>query len=258
MFFLNKWYLDLVTDEATTLIVYAATLECGALRVRCASTLLARPDAATVERTAWSHVHMPEIDDGTLRLHHEGLQLDGEWRRAAAPIDITLLESVDGRLDWRCFAPNAVATVALCGECFTGRGYAECLAMTCPPWTLPLRRLRWGRYTSSSHSAVWIDWMNGSSRRWIRFDGVEQTSAVLEERRISGLQDAWEIRMAPVRTVTDRRALRAIARQLPALDALHVGPLRNLRETKWLARGTLWRGSEMADEGWIIHELATW
>ena len=258
MFSLTKWYLDLVTDQGTVLIVYAATLEWAALRVRYASTFVARPGAQPVEHRAWSHVHMPAIDGATLRFVHDGLGIRGEWTREAASIGATLLDDADGRLDWRCFTPSGKASVTIAGAQHDGRGYAECIVMTRLPWTLPLRRLRWGRYASAAHSAAWIDWSNGPARRWVWFDGTIQPEATLAEDDVSGLESGWDIRLRPVRTLCDRRALEVISVHLPALGDLPIGPLKHMLETKFLKRGTVSHDGSEVDDGWVIDELVAW
>lgn len=258
MFSLTKWYLDLVTDQGTALIVYAATLEWAALRVGYASTFLARPGAQPLEQRAWSHVQMPAIDGETLRFAHDGLGFQGEWTREAPSLDATLLDDSDGRLDWRCFTPSGKATATLVGEPIAGRGYAECITMTRLPWTLPLRRLRWGRYASAAHSAVWIDWSNGAPRRWVWFDGASQPAAILEEDSVSGLESRWGIQLRSVRTLCDRRALEVISVQLRPLADLPIGPLKHMLETKFLKRGTLSHDGVQVDDGWVIDELVAW
>lgn len=258
MFLLTKWYLDLVTDQGTALIVYAASLEWASLRAAFASTLCAEPAGEPVERRAWSRVRMPMIDGTTVRFAHAGLHLSGEWRRGAASLAATMVDGPRGRLDWRCFTPNGQATVSIDERTITGRGYVECLSMSCPPWSLPLRSLRWGRYTSDSHSAVWIDWDGGALRRWVWFDGIEQEHAAVGADGISALGNGVAMRIAPVRTLGDRRALRVLSAELPALDRVPIGSFKNLRETKRLARGELWHDGVQVERGWVIDEVVRW
>ncbi|MGE0355029.1 MAG: hypothetical protein AB7Q69_17590 [Gemmatimonadales bacterium] len=258
MFRLTKWYLDLVTEQGTALITYAAALEWSGLRVHYVSILLARPGIPPEEHSTWSDVRLPQPDGDTLRFRHAGLPLDGEWRREAAPLDATLLDSPSGRLHWSCLQPSAAATLEFSGETFTGRGYAECLVMTCLPWTLPFRSLRWGRFASASSSVVWIDWNGEQPRRWVWLDGAAEPGAVLQGGGIAGLSGGRRLRLVPVRELCDRRSLQVISRRLPALDALPAGPIRNLREAKRLDRGILYREQVPVSEGWTIHEVVTW
>lgn len=255
---LTKWYLDLVTPGGTALIVYAASLRWGALQVNYASTLLARPDEAALEETAWSGVRLPRSADDGVTLRHDGLGLEGRWLATAPPVAATLLDDDAGRLRWDCFVPSAEARVRLGDEVLEGRGYVECLAMTRPPWSLPLRTLRWGRFATVSHALVWIAWDDGAAYRWVWLDGVRQPSPRVGAGGVSGLTGGRELLLTPGRELCDRRALQVLSRRMPALDALLVGPIKELREAKRLDRGTLMRGDVVEDEGWAIHEVVTW
>lgn len=255
---LTKWYLDVVTDQGTALIAYAASLEWSALRIQFASTLFARPDAAPQEHMAWFDVQLPELSGDILRFRHDGLGIAGEWRRAAPPIDATLLDDEAGRLHWSCLLPSADATVTIGGEALSGRGYAECLTLARPIWTLPLRTLHWGRTVTSSHSLVWIGWSGGPPKRWVWLDGVAEPEAEPGEAGIRGLSDDREVRITPFRELCDRRSLQVLSRHLPVLEALPAGPLRGLREIKRLDRGTLFGRGEPVESGWTIHEVVSW
>jgi len=254
----SKWYLDLVTEDGTALVVYALSIEWSALRVEGASFLLAEPSAALLERRAWSNVRAPAWSGDSLRFCHEDLRIEGEWRRTAMPIEATLLDDDAGRLSWACVSPAADATVSLNGRTLAGRGYAECLTMTRMPWTLPLRHLRWGRFTGASHCAAWIQWRGGPPREWIWLDGRPQPAAEVGDSGVAGLADEQALRLAPVRDICDRRALRALFSRAPVIERGLAGPLRNLRDNKRLARGTLVRDGVPLDEGWTVHEVVTW
>jgi hypothetical protein len=255
---LVKWYLDLVTPEGTALIAYAAFLRWGVIRIHYASTLLVHPGSTPREETAWSGVVPPHRDSEGVVFDHRGLGLHGEWRSVAEPVAATLLDGVAGRLQWDCMIPSATVTARLRGEPMEGRGYVECLTMTCPPQALPLRTLRWGRFTSEHHAVVWIGWQGGPPRQWVWLDGTPQPDARIGDSEIGGMSEGATLDLTPVRELCDRRALQVLSRRLPALDSIPLGPLKNLRETKRLAQGTLRLGSEPEDRGWALHERVTW
>ena len=255
---LTKWYLDVVTDDGAALIVYAASLGWGALHVEFASTLLARPGAPPIEETAWSGVELPEHSSVGVRFRHDGLGVAGHWRGLAAPIEATLLDDEMGLLSWECILPVAAVDVRFPGGALTGRGYVERLTMTRVPWSLPLRTLRWGRFISPTHGVVWIDWQGGPPRRWLWLDGVLQPSAGVRDTGLTGLDGDRELRLVGGRELCDRRSLQVLSKHLPALDTLPLGPLRDLRETKRLSRGSLRRAGAVEDDGWAIHEIVSW
>jgi hypothetical protein len=255
---LSKWYLDVVTDDGTVLVAYALSIQWAALRVDAASVLLADPGSELRERRAWSNVRAPRQVGDSLRFCHEDLRIDGDWRRLAPPIEASLLDDESGRVSWACAAPCANVSVRLDGRTFTGKGYAECLTMTRLPWTLPLRHLRWGRFTGESHSVVWIAWRGGPPRQWVWLDGMLEPAAESDDGGVTGLGDGRALCLAPVRDICDRRSLRALLSHAPALESGFAGPLRDLRDAKRLARGRLVRDGAVVDEGWTIHEVVTW
>lgn len=258
---ISKWYLDLVTDDGTALVVYVVSVGWSGVRIDVASTLFAPADAPPVERTVWTGVSAPESDGETARFRHDGLGVAGEWRRASPPLAATLLAPGDGEgegeVRWWCGYPSASAAVEIDGRKLGGCGYVELLTMTRPPWTLPLRQLRWGRYASPSHAAVWIDWSGGPPRRWAWLDGAPRGDATLDGERVVDLGGGASIEVHPVRELCDRRSLRILSARLPALAPLFPGPLGELRDVKRLARGTLRCGAAV-DEGWIVDEVVSW
>ena len=258
MFRLTKWYLDLVTDQGTLLIAYAASLEWAGLRMQFASTLVARPYEAPSEETTIADVALPALQGDLLTWHHDGLGIAGTWQGTVPPVRATLLDDPGGQLEWTCHLPGAEVAVTLHGEGLNGRGYAECLAMTRRPWALPLNHLRWGRYVSADHTVAWIEWRGGEPRQWIWLDGSAEPDASIQDFRVEGLGGGHELRLEPIREICDRRGLQVLSRHLPSLSPALLGPMADLRETKRLDRGILLRDGVATDQGWVIHEVVTW
>lgn len=261
MFRLSKWYLDLVADDGATLIAYVAALRWGALHLHYASIFQSRPGMAPCERSQVTGVQLPEPVGDAVRVSLPGLGLAGVWQPAAEPVRATLLEGASGAVHWECFLPGATATVELDGEVLAGAGYVERLTLTRPPWTLPFRRLRWGRFVGAAHALVWIDWDHDSARRWVWLDAAPQPDVALATAGVTGLRDASgavSLAIAPDRILCERRALQVIGSRWPALNALPLGPLRDLHETKHLSHGILRRGDATLDTGWVIHEEVAW
>ena len=258
MFELTKWYLDQVTPEGTVLIAYAGSLRWRALTVDYASTFLASPGREPRETSRWSGAEVTEAGDDVVRFAHVQMEMDGTWTRRSPSITEVLLDDEEGRVTWDCVLPGAQASVRLGDEHLEGLGYVERLTFTRPPWSLPLRTLRWGRFVSDAHALVWISWDDGPSRRWSWLDGVAQPHARPDDHGVAGLDDDLGLDLESGRVLCDRKALKVLSRQLPALEALPLGPLGNLRETKRLARGRLRSPAGTVDEGWVIHEVVTW
>lgn len=257
MFALRKWYLDVVTEDGAAAILYAARLGWGPLRAAYSSMLLATPDAPPRERAARGRVEWPRDETDTIRWEHHSFRVRGEWVRNADAIERTLAEYPEGAVQWSCRMPCARASVDIGDTHLEGLGYVECLDLSIVPWKLPFHRLRWGRYTSPRHSAVWIAWEGGDERRWVWLDGTDQPSASINDG-LSGLEDGGALVLEAGRTLRDRGLIPAIRGPLPALARRVAGPLGRMHECKSLARGVMTSTSWSPDHGWSIYEVVSW
>jgi hypothetical protein len=258
MFDMTKWYLDLVTDLGTVLVGYAIDCRIGPASVRYASLLHAPPDQPATERTTLGGARLPVLHGDLLHWHIPTLHFEGSWHRLGTPIEQTLLDVELGRIEWHCHLPRARVTARLGDTVLTGLGYAEQLRITCPPWQLPFRTLRWGRYVSAQHGLTWIEWAGDHSRRWSWSDGHEEPAATLHTHGISGLSDRRDLSFEDRRIVRDRQVLESVGRMLPDAIRDRFGPLAGMREQKWLTRSVLRQEGVVVDRGWTIHEEVHW
>ena len=230
LFRLIKWYLDVVTPDGDAVIAYAARLRWGALSLPWASAWRSRPGYPLEERTTTRGVQAP--GGGPVRLGWRNATLDvaGEWRRLSPPppsppIRRTLHEDRHGTIRWSCRMPRARATFRWGAETLRGLGYAERLELTIPPWRLPFRSLRWGRYISRAHAAVWIAWDGAPGpgtiqpRSWVWLDGAECPHARMDPTAVSDLGDGQSLRLLETRELRNRSVLSAV-RAIPGLARL--------------------------------------
>jgi hypothetical protein len=259
MFRLEKWYLDLVTDDGTAVVGYAAELVWRVIRLRYASLLVCDPATAPAEVTSLREGPSPEFTEGRLRWTSDALRVRGEWLGLDAPIERTLLSSPAGAIEWSCLVPRARAAVETASARYEGLGYAERLRLTLPPWAFPFRTLRWGRHLSNRHALVWIEWDGDPVMRVAWLDGEPQPMARVVTSGVTGLARHRELRWHSSRDLS-RRAVEAVAaRAAPALAARLAGRLATMQEHKQLSRSSLVDADGSAvDTGWAIHEVVTW
>ena len=84
-------------------------------------------------------------------------------------------------VDWHCVLPRGPVSAGA----FNGLGYAEHLRLTIPPWRLPIRTLRWGRFLSPRNSLVWIDWQGGFTSRTLFLNGRPAVAVALDDEAIA-------------------------------------------------------------------------
>ncbi len=194
-------------------------------------------------------IEPPRIHGDVLTWRAEPLQCDFELRKRAPSLEQTLFPGVA----WHCLMPAADAMVRIRGRELRGHGYAEVVELTLPPWKLPIDELRWGRFGGETLSIVWIDWQGLHPLNVVLIDGCVVRGAVRDGTVTAGdlslsIGEDSVIRSAPL-----SETLAAI----PLLTTLVPKRLLHARERKWCGRGTVRRGDDIADRGWVVHEKVT-
>jgi len=251
VFRLHKWFFDCVTPDGEALVVYAATLRWGLLRLGYSATLW-HANGATTSRARLGRPPQPSRRDDGFDLDAERLALRGSWRGAWGPPARELWRSPRGAVTWHCHLPAAEVALAFGGRTLRGRGYVEHLALDIAPWHLPIDELRWGRWHGARSSLVWIQWRGPHPLRLCLLDG-----APFECRSIGDdgfeLADGRQLRLGAPTVLRDGQLGRTVLRErllrwLPLPRAV-----RAMQETKWLARGAF-----DGDDGMALHEVVRW
>ena len=258
-FLLDKWYLDLVTDDGTALVGYVAGVAWHGLEVGFTSRIVAPHGSPPNEASTLGRHQWPELTGDTLTWTSAPLGLRGAWQGLAPPIERTLLSGAAGTIEWSCLMPRARATVVTAAGRVTGLGYAERLRLTLPPWAFPFHTLRWGRHVSPDHAVVWIEWDGQQPMRAVWLDGTPQPLAHVTSSGVSGLAHGQELHVHTGRDLSRRAVAETVARVAPALAALVAGRLATMQEHKQLSRSSLVEADgRVLDAGWTIHEVVTW
>ena len=256
-FRLHKWFLDCVTDEGDALIVYAATLRWGWLRLGYSATLArSGRDGSVHTATRLGRPACPTRSDQGLTFADPRLGVHGEWLGLDGPGEIALHENAHGLVRWHCHLPKADVALHHRGRSLRGQGYVEHLALEIAPWHLPIQTLRWGRLHAGTRSLVWIQWEGPNPLRLVLADGAEVAAGPIDDAGFT-LGDGSRIELgAPAvlrsgelgRTVLTSRLLRWLP--LPR-------SVRTLEETKMLAPARLHSASSTV-AGTALHEVVRW
>jgi len=258
-FTVDKWYLDLVTDDGTALVAYAVDVRWHGVAMRLASRLIVDADGRRDEHSTRQEAAWPALADGRLSWASEALGIDGVWLALVPPVARTLVASPAGVIDWTCDMPRARASVTTRAARYDGLGYAEHLHLTLPPWALPFSTLRWGRHVSDRHAVVWIERDGADCLRDIWIDGEPAPHARVVADGVCDLPGGRELRWQPHRDLVRRSVGDALARVAPTLAQTLGGRLTTMREHKQLSRSALVDATGVAlDDGWAIHEVVTW
>ncbi len=248
-----KWYLDCVTDRGETAILYCADLAWRGVSASYSSVLLADDHAINAQSSMRSY--RLESSGDRISVEFPRLQVEGTWTTAAAPVQHTMYEDHRGSVLWNCLQPASSVQLTIGDRQLSGLGYAECLTLTLPPWQLPLRQLRWGRFVSPQDSLAWIDWQGSHSINLAVFNGhkcepvsISDTDVVLTNATLH-MDQALSLRSGRLGSTVFSAA--------PMLRILLPGSLSNIEEKKWRSRATLETPTRQS-KGWAIHEVVDW
>jgi len=254
-FRLEKWYLDAVADDGTTEIGYAARLAMGPLALTLASRLSCAPGEPPRTRTHLVGASLPRLVGRTVTWRCPRGPA-GTWTARQLGGEHVLLDGREGALRWSCLFPAAAVELGRPGEPpLAALGYVERLDLTLPPWRLPLRELRWGRFVAPTTSMVWIEWRGPQPLTLVLRDGQPASDARVGDDGVSavGAQLAW----CPGEVLRDGELGTTVLRAVPVLRRALPAALLGTHETKWRRRGTLTGPQGARAEGWVIHELVT-
>jgi hypothetical protein len=245
VFDLSKWYADAVSAAGNYWIGNSAQLRIGSFSAGYSSVFddygeRHSPQACTIAETPRGvHWRLP------------ALGIAGNWRTNGRTIRKVIYQDGDGVVDWECLAPCAFAATGG----ITGLGYVDRLRLTIPPWNLPIRRLRWGRFLSERQSVVWIDWAGGFNSTSVFRNGKPVAAACIEDDGLvldGGLVLRFDRGLVIGPGVHGATFLGA-----PGLDRFAPMGMPPVEESKWRSAATLEEPGEAPVHGWAIHELFT-
>jgi hypothetical protein len=252
-FSLVKWYMDCVTEQGETAILYCADLTWRGISASYSSVLLT-DERAVDTQSSMKRYRLISTDD-RISVEFPRLQVQGTWTAAATPVQHTMYEDARGSVFWNCVQPGSSVHVTVGDRELSGLGYAECLTLTLPPWQLPLRQLRWGRFVSPQDSLAWIDWQGSYSTSIAVHNSQKCEPLSISDTEVV-LNDA-RLRLDQPRSLRSGRLGSTVLSGAPMLRILLPDSLANIEEKKWRSRATL-ETPEHQSHGWAIHEVVDW
>jgi len=252
-FSLVKWYMDCVTERGDTAILYCADIRFRGLRGSYSSILLADQYSSTTRSSVGRlGVH---LDGQRFQVDFPRLNASGTWTAEAPAVEHVMYANPSGSVHWNCLQPASSVRLAIGGRELVGLGYAECLTLTLPPWQLPMRQLKWGRFVSERDSLAWIDRRGPYSVQIGVHNGSKHENLTISDNEIS-LAGAT-LRLSETLALRSGTLGSTVLPGLPALAKLLPGNLFNIDEKKWRSLGVL-EAQGRQSRGWAIHEVVQW
>jgi hypothetical protein len=254
-FRLTKWYIDCADEGGRVAIAYWASLAWRSLGLTWSSIAVYEPGAPVRRTSALGRAAEPRLEGHSLTWRDPGIATELEAEVLQSGASARLLTHGAGGVEWDCAAPAAeVSLHAPGGAAVRGRGYAERLVLTLPPWQLPIRELRWGRWIAAGpvRSLVWIDWRGAAPATWVLRDGSLCPGATVSDSEVRAGGD--RLPLGPRQLLHSRRLDDVFAGIAP-LRGLVPAAVLAIEDTRWTSRVPL-RSPDGADlPGTTIAEL---
>ena len=258
-FHLDKWFLDFTGENGEAMIFYASKLTWHGLSASYTSWLRYDKASGVHLKSRFRKVQMPYKKDDLITWGDLKFGVSGTWKSLANMIQARIFDSEEGFLDWKCFQPASKVQLNMGDRVLEGRGYAEQLILTVPPWKIPMDELRWGRFGSFENNIVWIELREKKKHQWLWLNGDKIDNCLIEDDCISMPQKDMVLNLdRGIVLEAEKKILSVvekIIRYIPGFKK--VMPLNFLMadEFKWLSKGELQANNKIVSSGMAIHEL---
>lgn len=254
--YLEKYYLDMVTEAGAGAIGYCAKVKWTALNLTPSSMLFWPESTADAPSQKFAlRGTVPQMDEANLSWREAAFATSAVWQRPAAPWrEQTLWEADDVSVRWQVLAAASPVLWHRSGQTHSGYGYAECLRITGNPLRLPIDTLHWGRFVSAQRNVTWIVWHCGTTTRCWLWDNCDTPQDAVTVEADAICWSGHRIALQKVRTLRSGAIGETGLKPLSALTPLIPPWLLQVQESKWLSKG-VYRGPGGCEAvGWVIHE----
>jgi hypothetical protein len=258
-FELSKWYADCTSEDGGALIIYNAELRLRASTIHYSNLLILEVGLPARSRFSLRKIPPPVVHDGSIVWKSSAWNAEGNWCETGLALRKVLIESEAGSAEWNCVAPRSVAEIQIGGgRPHRGWGYVEHLRLTIPPWRLPMRHLRWGRFVNATDALVWIDWRGSSNRQTVYHNGSSVSAGTISDQEIVFTNGEAVLSLDKGTVLREGALGDTVLSVLPSFNQLFPSPILGIHECKWLSRAVLRRPGRADSIGMAIHEVVDW
>ncbi|MBT3274600.1 MAG: hypothetical protein HN368_15695 [Spirochaetales bacterium] len=262
---LNKWYLD-ITSDCCIGFYYVMTVSVAGVRFGASaiyhfsgeltskSFKLGRTRNSSTNNLLLNNAELNRSSEAvSLRIMHPSCRIDGTWNLDTEPIrrlEGPLYAAGDFQCDWSVAAPFSQVSLRFSdgrnSHDIEGTGYIDHVTMTIPLWTMPFRRLYWGRLhgdhswivllsleTPDGHIGLFADPF--SSEKLVSVETSLNTDGTIRSFSWDAGRSQRKVRAQSVRALEDQQVLRR-------------GILGKALPNPWIALGGVDRKYEVLSE----------
>ncbi len=251
---LTKYYFDGVSEDGDVFICYSATLSIGFVKIPYSSVIYHRKNR-TIERSSFTRDVVIK-DTEKIQWISEKLNAKGSWALGG---DAFLCELYKDKNDhfirWQLLNASSTANVTFEKKRYHLNGYVEKIELSMPLLKLPVKRLLWGRWISSTSDRyiVWIIWEdendNTSLNKLWSNEKVYSASEYSLDRITFDNKTLTITKMGDIRVEDVNKSViksRLLNKMLPS-------SFKNIVERKYYGKGVI-----EDDVGSVIYEEVIW
>lgn len=252
-FLLEKWYMDVVSDDATAAIGYFSILRWKKFSLTYSGLILRNKQGEVAIKNSFKNISSPLWSGTQLQWNTEFLK--SGWSAISPPIQIDLLKNKNQFIEWNCFMPKGHGKAIIGDTSVEGLGYAEKMTLNIAPWQLPIKELFWGRFLSSDYSIIWIEWRGPQPKLLIWVNAELENNGTISNDGIQVgkmkliFQTKFELRSGNIGE-TIFKGIRKVLSIFPA-------SIFQLHEKKWCGVANLTTNGQQFT-GTYIHEHVIW
>jgi len=258
-FYLCKWFLDFIGENGDAMIFYAAKLKWHGWSVSYTSWLHYDGVSPVCFKSRFYDVQLPHEQNSKITWGDAKFGVSGTWESLANRIQTRIYSSEEGSLDWNCFQPASKVQLRINNTIITGRGYAEQLILTLPPWKIPMDELRWGQFSSGKSFMVWIELREKEKLQWLWLNGRKIEKCIFEDDHITLPENDLVLNLDKgVLLESDKKVFSLVQKMISYMPGIkNLIPINFLMadEFKWLSKGELLLKNQKISTGMAIHEL---
>jgi hypothetical protein len=257
-FHLNKWFLDFKGETGEVMIFYAAQLSWHGWSVSYCSWLNYDPIKGVNLKSGFRKVQFPQVNDNLVTWSDLKYDITGTWLALTGMIQSRIFNSSEGYLDWKCYQPASKVTLRIKDKILEGKGYAEQIISTVPPWKIPMDELRWGHFGADGHNLVWIELKENVQQQWLWLNGEKMEYCIIEDGLISIpgkdliLQLDRNVLLESEKKIYS--VVGKIVRFIPGFNKFIPHGFLMADEKKWFSLGQLQIQGKKLSNGFSIHE----
>ncbi len=252
-FLLKKWYLDYITHELNTSIIYEGGFRYGPIEIHHCSELKLE-NGIIQSAIYWDNKNcILNAKDDLIECKLKNKTVT--WTSKCSSFNTMIYKRGNKFIKWNCIQPLSLVRVEHFADVETGYGYAEQIETNILPWEFEFDNLLWGRFTSAEISIVWIALNGIFPKNLLLINGVETEPGKISDTEI--VFSGGSLSIQNILVLREGNIISTLLSNMPSIKKIIPNTGLPIYEKKMLAKGILTLGEKVIESN-IIHEVVKW